>query len=114
MDLKLDNLTNDISLSFGDLVTVTGLAEAGQRIKDRLKTFKNEWFLNLSYGIDYIGKILIKNPRTSVIAAHVRSEILKSAKGEITSFSAEFDNRELKIEYSLIVNGESLTDEVTL
>ena len=89
MDLKLDDLTNDISLSSGDLVTVTGLEEAGQRIRDRLKTFITEWFLDLSYGVDYLGKILVKNPRTGIIAAHFRSEILKSADGQITSFSSE-------------------------
>lgn len=113
MDLKLDNLTNDISLSSGDLVTVTGLEEAGQRIRDRLQTFITEWFLDLSYGVDYIGKILVKNPRTGIIAAHFRNEILKSADGEITSFSSEFVNREFKAEYSVLIDGETLTDEVT-
>lgn len=114
MDLKLERLTNDIAITSGDIVTIKGLDEAGQRIRDRLLTFKNEWFLDLSYGIDYIGKIMIKNPRTSIISAHIRSEMLKSVSGKITSFTANIKNRHLKIEYGLIVDGESITDEVTL
>ncbi len=114
MDLKLDKLTNDIVITAGDMVTISGIDEAGQRIKDRLLTFQNEWFLNLSYGVDYIGTILIKNPRTGVVASHLRAQILKSVNGEITAFSSDFSNRELSINYSIIIDDETLTEEVTL
>lgn len=109
MDLKLDPLTNDIKIEKGDFLTVTGGDEAGQRIKDRLKTFLGEWFLNLSYGLDYRNRIFVKNPRVSIVAAHIRAEILKSVSGSITAFSTEFDNRELKVEYSVLVDKETIT-----
>ena len=114
MDLKLEKLTNDIELSSGDIVTIKGLDEAAQRIKDRLLSFRGEWFLNLSFGVDYIGKIMVKNPRNSVISAHIRSEILKSVSGKITSFTSTIKNRVLKVEYGLTIDGESIIDEVTL
>lgn len=113
MDLKLNNLSNDLEISNGDLVTVTGGDEAGQRIKDRLLTFRGEWFLNLSYGVDYINKIFVKNPRTSVVSSHLRSEILKSVSGKITSFSSNIVNRKLTVEYGVTVDGESITGEIT-
>ena len=114
MDLKLEKLTNDIAITSGDITTIKGLDEAGQRIRDRILTFRGEWFLNLSFGVDYIGKIMIKNPRNSIISAHIRAEILKSVSGKITSFTSTIKNRVLKVEYGLTINGESITDEVTL
>lgn len=108
MDLKL-NTSNDLSIDLGDLETVTGSHEAGQRIKDRLQTFKNEWFLNLAIGLDYFGRIFVKNPRPSIVASHIRNEILKAASGNITAFSYELVNRVLKVEYTMILDsGEIL------
>lgn len=114
MDLKVDKDTNDLVMSSGDFVTTTGLEEAAQRIRDRLLTFRGEYYLNLSYGVDYIGKILIKNPKTSVIAAHIRSEILKSVTGKITSFESLLKNRELSVTYGLTIDGDTLIDELIL
>jgi len=113
MDLKLDTGTNDLSIASGDIETITGADEAGQRIHDRLTTFIGEWFLNLSYGVDYIGKILVKNPRTNVVSAHLRSEILKSVTGRITSFTSTIKDRALTVEYSVFIEGETITGEVT-
>ena len=112
MDLKLDTATNDLALEKGDLLTVSGGDEYAQRIKDRLKTFVGEWFLNLSYGIDYRNRILVKNARVSVIAAHVRTAILKSAPGKITAFSYELDDRNLKVEYSLLIDDQVITGNI--
>ena len=114
MDLKLDKLGNDISIASGDIETVKGIDEAGQRIRDRLLTFIGEWFLNLSFGVDYIGRIMVKNPRTSVVSAHLRSEILKSADGKITAFSSDIKDREFTVNYEVLIDKESITDEITI
>lgn len=113
MDLKLEKLTHDLSIVSGDIEIVTGNDEIAQRIRDRLLTFLGEWFLNLSYGVDYIGRILVKNPRTNVVSAHLRDEILKSADGKITGFSSTIKNRVMTLEYSMLINGETISDEVT-
>lgn len=112
MDLMLNTQTNDLSINGGDIQTITGIDEAGQRIKDRLLTFINEWFLNLAYGVDYFGRIYVKNPRTSVVAAHLRSEILKSVDGKITSFSSEINNRQLNANYTVLIDGESISGQI--
>jgi hypothetical protein len=113
MDLKLDN-TNDLSIVSGDIETITGINEDGQRIKDRLMTFTGEWFMDLSFGVDYIGKILIKNARQSVSSAHIRTAILKSVTGKITAFSSSLQNRELTASYTVKIGTESITDEITI
>ncbi len=112
MDIKLDSSTNDLSIVTGDIETVSGTTEQTQRIRDRLLTFLGEYFLNLSYGVDYIGKILVKNPRTGIVSAHIRSEILKSVPGKITAFSSVLKDRKLTVEYSMLMNGEIITGEV--
>lgn len=99
MDFKYDT---DRVIENGDWATVSGAEAAKQRIKDRLLTFIEEWFLDLSYGVPYRGNILIKNPRLDVVNAILKTEILKSQDGTFTSFSIDLDaRRKLTVEYVL-------------
>lgn len=111
MDLKF---TNDIVIENGDLQVVTGPTEIAQGIRDRLMTFKSEWFLDLSYGPDYRADILVKNPSINVVNAVLKKEILKSADGQFTRFDAEFVNRKLTISYDLQTSSGEITEELTL
>lgn len=111
MDLKFDN---DLVIENGDIQTVSGADEIGQRIRDRLLTFKGEWFLDLSYGPDYRADILVKNPSINVVTAVLKKEILKSADGKFTDFSAEFVNRKLTISFDLQTSNGTVTEEITL
>jgi len=111
MDLKY---SNDLVITGGDLQTVSGNDEAGQRIEDRLKTFKGEWFLDLSFGPDYRKDILVKNPRLSVIAAIIKREILKSAEVTFQDFETSFENRRLNIAYTLKTTDGAITSDITI
>ena len=111
MDLKY---TNDLLISNGDLEIVEGAHEVGQQIEDRLKTFKGEWFLDLSFGPDYRKDILLKNPRLSIIAAVLKREILKSADVTFKEFETSFSDRKLTISYALKTTDESITSEITI
>lgn len=111
MDLKY---SNDLVITNGDLEMVTGADEVGQRINDRLMTFKGEWFLDLSFGPDYRNDILVKNPRLSIIAAVLKREILKSANGTITDFDSTFENRKLNITYTMETINGTVTSEITV
>lgn len=113
MDLKLAKLTNDLSIVDGSLETIKGVDEAGQRIRDRLLTFRGEWFLNLAYGVDYIGKIMVKNARTGIVAAHFRSEILKSVTGRILEFTSTIKDRVFNAKYKILIEDETITGEIT-
>lgn len=111
MDLKFGN---DLAILNGDIETVTGIDEIGQSIRDRLLTFKGEWFLDLSYGPDYRQDILLKNPSLNVVTAILKNEILKSTDGKFTDFSASFVNRKLTISFELQTENGTITEAITL
>lgn len=113
MDLKFDN---DLVIEKGDLVLVSGAKETGQRVRDRLLTFRNEWFLDLDYGPNYLRDVMIKNPRLNIVAAILKQEILKSApNAEFTTFDASINSsRELSINYELSTIDGPLSDEIAL
>lgn len=115
MDLKVDNLNNDLVVESGDLATVDGGDAIAQRIKDRLLTFNQEWFLDLSFGVPYYNNILIKNPRLDVVNAILKSEILKSQDGTFLSFSIDLDStRKMTVSYELDTTSGIITDTVTI
>lgn len=100
MDLRWDN---DIMIVNGDIAVVDEPDATGQRIKDRLRTFKGEWFLDRSFGPPYREQILVKNPRLEIIGAIIRSEIAKSASGTFVSFEASLNSttRQLTVSTTL-------------
>ena len=104
-DLKIDPLTNDISLAQGRVVTTEGDDAKGQRIRTRLLTVRGEWFLDTSFGVDYYGIVWVKDTPQAVLAAHIQDEILKEADegDEITSFEMDYDGttRTLSVQATL-------------
>lgn len=69
MDLALDSVTNDVSFTEGDIVTITGIEAVAQRAADRLQTFRTEWFLDQDFGPNYIRDVLKKNPSLTLVKA---------------------------------------------
>ncbi len=100
----------------GDWATVDQIEAAKQRIKDRLLTFQGEWFLDLAFGPEYRGTILIKNPRLDVVNAILKDEILKSQDGTFLSFSINLDSatRAMAVEYVLQTTLGTISDTVTI
>lgn len=91
MDWKLDS-TGDLDIEDGDIAFVTGADAIAQHCSIRLKTFLGEYWLNQNIGIDYFGKILIKNPNMAVVQSLFRRTIL-GTPGVISllSFSVSLD-----------------------
>lgn len=92
-DLKLDPNTNDIVMTQGRPETVTGRGAKAQRIRSRLMTVLGEWFLDTSFGLDYLNVVFAKATSRAVLAAHVKREILRSADpGDIiTQFEMNYN-----------------------
>lgn len=70
-----------MNLSIGDdgdiqNATVEGPEEIRQHLGQRLQTFLNEWFLDLSIGLPYFEEILIKQPNQAGIESIFIDEIL--------------------------------------
>ncbi len=112
LDLKF---TNDLVIDKGDLTLVQHDAATGQAIRDRLATFRGEWFLDLLFGPDYREDILVKNPQLGVVSAILKDEILKSTDGVFTAFDVSLDAaRKLTISYTINTTGKVLSDTITI
>jgi len=114
MDIQYDN---DLVVTKGDLVLVTGVSESAQHVRDRFQTFLGEWFLDLKYGVDYRKDILVKNPNSTFIYTILKREALKSEPDAVfESFDIDLDNltRAMTIKFKISVNGETETGVVTV
>lgn len=75
IDLKLDR-NHDLALSkTNDLVLIDGIARIRQQIKVTLLTFLGEWFLDTTWGVPYLEKIMVKAPNRAEIENIVRAKV---------------------------------------
>ncbi|WP_426447550.1 DUF2634 domain-containing protein [Paenibacillus sp. S-38] len=70
----------DLVIKNGELQMVEGDEELLQCIRIELSTYKGEWFLDSNMGVDYYGKILVKNPNYAVIKAELTAAILREPR----------------------------------
>jgi hypothetical protein len=75
MDWKLDS-NDDLDTEDGDIAWVTGADAVAQHCTIRLRTVLGEYWLNQNIGIDYFGKVLVKNPNMVVVQSIFRRTIL--------------------------------------
>lgn len=92
--------TNDWHFEGGNLVMATGAKAVAQHIRQRLRAFQGEWFLDTTAGVPWLAELLGKQYDPTMAEAVVKAEILDTdAVTEITSFSVGFEKnrRELRI-----------------
>jgi len=103
MDIKLNSETGDVLLSTTATITTpifttTTSENLAQRLKIRLQTFKGEWFLDGTIGIDYFNQIAGKNRSKAAVDAIIQAEILKEQEVlQITAYSSVVDKTTRKI-----------------
>ena len=103
MDIKLNSETGDVLLSTTNTITTpvfttTTSENLAQRLKIRLQTFKCEWFLDGTIGIDYFNQIAGKNRSKAAVDAIIQAEILKEQEVlQITAYSSVVDKTTRKI-----------------
>lgn len=74
-DLKLD-ASHDLALSrTNDLQLIEGAARVRQQIKVTLLTFLGEWFLDDTWGVPYLEKIMVKSPKRAEIENVIRAKV---------------------------------------
>lgn len=98
--LALHPDTNDLYLGADDSLVVVRDAHAiGQHVRQRLKTFQGEWFLDTTAGMAWLDQILGKGYDPALAEAIVKAEILDTlGVTEITSFSVSFDRNARRLE----------------
>lgn len=99
--LSLDPETNDLHFDAqNNLVLVRHAAAIGQHVRQRLKTFAGEWFLDTTVGVSWLAQIMGHEYDPALAEAVVKAEILDTdAVIEITSFAVGFNRgtRDLQI-----------------
>lgn len=95
----------DIEIENNTASLVGGADEVRQRIIQRLRTFRGEWFLDFSVGVPYYQDVLKKNPNPSTVAAVLQAAILGTLGViELKEFSLDYDNaRELIVDFKVLV-----------
>lgn len=100
MIFKLDK-NDDMAVENGSWVMIEGDEEIEQNLKQRLRYFLGEWFLDQRNGIPYFEQILIKNFNPNIVDAIFKNTVLATPGIiELTSFLIDFDSKLRKMSLS--------------
>lgn len=112
-DIRLDS-NWDLYIDKYDIQQTDSLA---QQINIRLKWFFEEWVFRLEFGVDYFGKIFVKNPNNQKIISML-TDVIMSVEGvtDVPSIDIELNRktREATIRYEATTNEETLRKEVEI
>lgn len=92
----------DLLIENGNVTLVDGKDAIVQHVLQRLRTFQEEWFLDITVGIPYLQQIMVKNPDLNKVDALIINEILGTPGiTELLSFQSAVDNnlRQLAISF---------------
>lgn len=81
-DLALDN-QNDIGVENSDLKQIAGVDVVKQRLLIRLRLFYGEWLYDEDAGIPYWRDVLTSAPKSRMVEAVFRREILAAPEIEL-------------------------------
>lgn len=118
MDLLLNYETNDLVFHNGPLTkqytTQPFVETVRQRLFILLKTFENEWFMDLAHGIPY-WDILGKKTTKAAVDLIFQQEILaENGVKEITYFNSTFVNRVYSLKFKVKVSTGEETGIITI
>lgn len=116
-DLALDPMTHDLFLSGGDLSLVADREAIRQEADIRLNFLLGEWFKDITKGVPYLQKVLVKSPDLTAIRSILSDEILEVAGiRSIISLVLDYDrkNRTLKVTWKANSDVGELASTVTL
>lgn len=105
--LAIDPVTNDLYLDAGNnLAMVEDATAVGQHVRQRLKTFSGEWFLDKSAGVRWLQDVLGKRYDPALAEALIKAEIKRTdGVNDILAFSVRFDRKERRLAgYNIVIN----------
>ncbi|GJD30022.1 hypothetical protein PMNALOAF_1265 [Methylobacterium adhaesivum] len=110
--LALDATTHDLFLApDGNLATVTDNEAIAQHAKQRLLSYRGEWFLDTEAGVPWFQEIFVRPHNPAIIDALIKREILDTpGVASLDSFDLEIDERRRSISVLEAV-GRSILDE---
>lgn len=88
----LQTVDGDFAIVNNDTQFVNGADEVMQLLRQRLRTFLGEWFLDTTIGVPYFQDILKKNPNPVSVDAAFKNEILNTPGVlELSEFEIDID-----------------------
>ena len=95
-DIYLDEVTGDIDLTGNTVkLTTSDIQEVRQKVEIRLRTFKEEWFMNINAGVPYFQRLLNKGVSKSLIDTQIKTNVLATVGVlAIAKFNSEIDLRQ--------------------
>lgn len=89
--LAVDPRTHDLTFINGSLAMVSNSEAIAQRVKQHLRMYAGEWFLDTSVGVPWI-EYVFTNPFDQAIAEAIVKDAVLAVPGvvEILSFGANF------------------------
>lgn len=82
----------------GNLAVVTGAFAVAQHVRQRLKHFAREWFLDTEAGVTWLDDVLGKQYDPTLAAALIKAEVLATdGVTDISDFSVSFDRTTRRI-----------------
>ena len=99
----------------GNLAVVSDAEAVGQHVRQRLKTYSGEWFLDTRAGVTWLDDVLGQSYDPSLAEALIKAEILNTdGVKEIASFSATFNKERRELTAFSISVLTDYDEEITL
>lgn len=109
-------INGDIDITNNEMTLTAHLSdeEIVQSLKQNLKTFLGEWFLDLTIGLPYIQVIFVKGTPVEVIETAFKNAIIKtigvSTLNSFDDLDLDTTTRELKVNFDVTtINGNTIT-----
>lgn len=104
-----------LALERYNLVLVSGAAAARQRLTEKLRLLRGEYRYDTTQGVDYVGRVNVKNPDLLQISGLLKAVIGEDPEvGEITVFELTLDPlaRSLDVSFTVkLIDGVDVTVE---
>jgi hypothetical protein len=85
---------HDIDMSRGPRLTEDLLTYVTQKLRQRLRFFLGEWFLDRRLGVPYFETIFVSNPDLALLSSLFRQTILQTrGVGSLNSVALRFDRK---------------------
>lgn len=118
MDIRTNVEDGKILFQNGQIFTTLNRQDSlRQRLDIRIKTQKGTWFLNISYGIDWLNEVFSDTSTKSTTDALIQSEILKEPLvSSIVGFTSSVDNitRTYRCDFKVKLVDQTVSDTISL
>ena len=118
MDIRTNVEDGKILFQGGKIFTTLNRQDSlRQRLDIRIKTQKGTWFLNISYGIDWLNEVFSDYSTKSTTDALLQAEILKEPLvADIIGFVSSVDSktRTYRCDFKVKMIDQSISDSISL